>query len=133
MVKSLKAEVREVKPAVAEFTVQPFGRVTIKLHPIDFTIYQVGGGYLVNILAKQYIGVEVRYFGGVPCAPELPRIVVGLERSELGTARLEVGSDVIDVYMEIVKVMLAPNASDIEGLPCVNAQWVHGIRVQPRS
>ncbi len=73
--------------------------VGIKLHPIDFTIYQVGGGYLVNILAKQYMGVEVRYFGGVPCAPELPRIVVGLERSELGVARLEVGSDVTDVYM----------------------------------
>ena len=127
--------VENIKPAVAVVHHPLFGRIEMKIIPIDVEVVKIGEGYVVNLLTKLQVEPERRRRSGYLCGQNvpLPQRPVEIVSSELGYVKISHGGDEIEVYIEITRVFVTDDASDADGNPCVTAFWRHGLRVCPRS
>ncbi len=127
--------IENAKPAVATAYHPLFGKIEVKVIPVDVEITKIGEGYLVNLLTKLQVEPEKRHRSGYLCGQNLslPQRPVDIASAELGYVKISHGRDQIEVYVEITRVFVTDNASDADGKPCVTVVWRHGIRVCPRS
>jgi hypothetical protein len=127
--------VENAKPAVATTYHPLFGKIEVKVIPVDVEITKIGEGYLVNLLTKLQVEPEKRHRSGYLCGQNLslPQRPVDIASAELGYVKISHGGDEIEVYVEITRVFVTDNASDADGRSCVTVVWRHGLRVCPRG
>ena len=130
MVRKLTSIVREARPAVVEFKLANFGRVTVKVIPMDVVVYEVGLGYRVDIGGKVEVEPEKRLYKAYLCSPNTQMMPVEFTNTNYGYLSVELESIRLEVYIEILRVYASETSSDIDGAPCVNVIWTHGIRMQ---
>ena len=132
MVKKLNSVVRETRPTVVELKLANFGKVTAKVVPMDVTVYEVGHGYRVDVAGKVEVEPERRLYKAYLCSPNTQMVPVEFINTNYGYLSVELESLRLEVYIEI-RVYASETSSDVDGAPCVNVVWTHGIRMQLQS